>query len=473
MKQKTGFIGVILVLVMVVGCAGMGKKSPDQLAEEYTAKARTYEQQGDMVEALEQYKLVLTVDPGNQPAKEKIAAISPELNTKAEEHYQTGLKFYNQGQYREANQEFLTALRYNPDHAEAKEKLTAAKEEIGQVTRYIVHILQPDETISTLADKYYGDYHKFHLIAEYNELEDATRVTVGQEIKIPVIEGMPIIADRAAIQTETGEFAESLPGEIITVKGYVLHSVQPEETLSKLAQKYYGDLTKYQVIAKFNDLEEGVPVRVGQELKIPEVEGLPFMAEGSTNVATVPPPKPAVKEEAKEEVKKPTVAAVPKKPPTVEDQIANYRELGFGLYNKKEYGDAIVEFDKVLKVRPDDAMAREYLGKSHFQQGLVLFGKEDYLGARDEFEASLKYDKDCDKCGRNIRKSEDAFKEFHYNKGLAYFGDQNLPEAIAEWESVYELDPKYKDVQKNLEKAKNLNERLESIKKSKAKENKN
>jgi tetratricopeptide (TPR) repeat protein len=209
---------------------------------------------------------------------------------------------------------------------------------------------------------------------------------------------MPIIADRASIQTETGEPAESMPGEIITVKGYILHKVQSEETLSKLAQKYYGDLTKYHVIAKFNNLEEGVPVRVGQELKIPEVEGLPFMAEGSPKVVSVPPPKPAVKEEAK----KPPKAAAPKKPLTVEDQIANYRELGFELYNKKKYGDAIVEFNKVLKVRPDDAMAREYLGKSHFQHGLVLFGKEEYLGARDEFESSLKYDKDCDKCERNI-----------------------------------------------------------------------
>jgi tetratricopeptide (TPR) repeat protein len=84
----------------------------------------------------------------------------------------------------------------------------------------------------------------------------------------------------------------------------------------------------------------------------------------------------------------------------------------------------------------------------------------------------LKYDKNCDKCEKNIRKSEDAYKEVHYNKGLAYFGDQKLPEAISEWETVSELDPEYKDVKKNLTKAKNLNERLESIKKSKAKENK-
>jgi tetratricopeptide (TPR) repeat protein len=473
MKNKTGLIGIILVLALAVGCAGLGKKSPAQLAEEYTAKAKAYEAQGDMVEAFEQYQLVLTVDPENQLAKEKSTTIGQELHTKAEEHYRIGLKFYNQGQYREARKEFLTALRYNPEHTKAKEKLTAAKKEIEQVTRYIVHTLQPDETISTLADQYYGDYRKFHLIAEYNELEDATKVTVGQEIKIPVLEGMPIIADRAAIKTDNGQIPESMPGEIITVKGYITHSVQPGETLSKLAQMYYGDLMKYYIITKFNNLEDGVPVRVGQELKIPEVEGLPFLAQGKkgdAKVASIPPQTQMPV--AGEETNKPQKEAADKEIVTIEDQIGNYRELGIELFNNKEYVDAIAEFNKVLNVRPKDSLSREYLARSHFHYGLVLFGKEDYLGARDEFEASLKTDKNCDKCEINIRKSEDAYKEVHYNKGLAYFGDQKLPEAIQEWETVYEFDPNYKNVKKNLSKAKNLNERLESIKRSKAKENK-
>ncbi|MGB5746119.1 MAG: tetratricopeptide repeat protein [Desulfobacterales bacterium] len=473
MKHKTGLIGAILVLALAVGCAGLGKKSPAQLADEYTAKAKAYEAQGDMVEALEQYKLALTVDPENQLAKEKSTTIGLKLNKTAEEHYQIGLKFYNQGQYRVARKEFLTALRYNPEHVEAKDKLTTTKKELEQVTRYILHTLQPDETISTLADKYYGDYRKFHLIAEYNELEDATKVTVGQEIKIPVLEGMPIVVDRAAIITDSGKTPESMPGDIIAVKRYVTHSVQPGETLSKLAQMYYGDLMKYDIIAKFNDLEGGVPVRVGQELKIPEVEGLPFLAQDrqeEAKVVSIPPQMPAAGEE--EEAKQSQKEAAGKEPETIEDQLGNYRELGIELFNNKEYVDAIAEFNKVLNVRPKDTLSRQYLARSHFQHGLVLFGKEDYLGARDEFEASLENDKNCDKCEINIRKSENAYKEVHYNKGLAYFGDQKLPEAIAEWETVYELDPNYKNVKKNLMKAKNLNERLESIKRSKAKENK-
>jgi cell fate (sporulation/competence/biofilm development) regulator YlbF (YheA/YmcA/DUF963 family) len=56
--------------------------------------------------------------------------------------------------------------------------------------------------------------------------------------------------------------------------------------------------------------------------------------------------------------------------------------------------------------------------------------------------------------------------ETHYNRGLSYFGKQQLSEAVREWELVRAVDPNYKDVEKDIEKAKTLLERLENIKKS-------
>ncbi len=561
MKTKAGIVGIIILFAWASGCATLGTKSPKQLAEEYTAKAQQYEEKGDLVAALEQYKLVLTVDPKNQAAQEKINAIQPQLNQLAEEHYQAGLKFHRQGQYRPARKEFLTALRYNPDHKEARDILSATRKELEQVRRFIVHTVKGDETISTLAEHYYGDYRKFHLIAEYNELEDATKVSVGQQIKIPVIEGMPIIADPAKIQTDSTVPAGTLPGEVIIAKRFIIHTVQPEESLSKLAMTYYGDYSKYDLIAKFNDIKSDASLIVGQEVKIPEIEGLPFLADKKVQ-KTKPAETPkgmaataAVTEKSKEE-------ETLRQQITAEDQTVNYRELGIELYKNKEYADAIAEFDKVLNVHPTDPIAlnymalayfekgrssyenkaysqaqkefetslrynkacpecrqyidqiqkqihigfredaialynekkfkeaivkfeaiveenpkdskiKDYLAKSHFQQGLILFGKEQYLDARDEFKASLKYDKNCDQCEKNIEKCENTYKEVHYDKGMAYFGDQKLAEAIAEWESVSALDPDFKDVKKNLTKAKTLLERLESIRRSKTEENKN
>ena len=440
MKHKTGLIGVILVLTLAVGCAGLGKKSPAQLVEEYTAKAKAYEAQGDMVEALEQYKLVLTVDPQNQLANEKSTTIGQVLHTEAEAHYQIGLKFYNQGQYRQARKEFLTALRYNPEHAEAKDKLTATKKEIEQVTRYIVHTLQPDETISTLADKYYGDYRKFHLIAEYNELEDATKVATGQQIKIPVIEGMPIIADRATIQTDTGKPSEPMPDEIITAKGYITHSVQPEETFSKLAQRYYGDLKKYDVIAKFNSLEDGIPLRVGQQLKIPEIEGLPFFTEGKiedTKVVSIPPTMPTAVEESKKQKKE----ANGEKQITSEDQADNYRKLGIELYLDKEYNAAITEFQKVLSVNPNDKITLDYLALAYFENGRRSFEKEAYSQAIKDFEASLKYNENCHDCQEYINRSREKYLASLRNDAITLYNQKKFRKAIVKLDAIAKKNP--------------------------------
>ena len=555
MKTKAGITSVVLLFVLLTGCAMMGSKSPEALAKDYTAKAQQFEKQGDLVEALKQYKLVLTVEPDNQLARQKIAALEPQMLKLAEKHYNEGVKFYNKGQYAPARKEFLTALRYNPDHTKAKTRLAGTSKDMGQVKRYIVHTIQADESISTLAERYYGDYRKFHLIADYNEMDDPTRVKVGQDIKIPVIEGMPIMADPDQIQAEEGASSEELSAEIIAVKRYIMHTVQPEESLSKLAMAYYGDYSKFHVIAQFNNLEDGTSVKVGQELKIPEIEGVPFRAEGEvreteavTSAKAAPMPEKPDQKPEETDISTKSVSPI--------DQLVHYRELGVALYENKEYTAAIAEFDKVLNVNPGDQTARDYMSlayrekgrqslennayakaqkefetsliydpncsdcqkyidqiqemerdnlrqeaialydqkkyeqaivkfeaaaknnpedkqvrgyleKAHFQHGLNLFGKEDYLGARDEFKTALQYNPKCDQCKKNIQKSEDIFKEVHYDKGLAYFGDQKLAEAIQEWESVSAIDPNYKDVNKNLIKAKTLNERLESIKRSK------
>lgn len=452
MKNRAGIISVILLLVLVVGCATFGTKSPETLAKEYTEKAQQYEKQGDLVEALKQYKLVLTVDPANQLAQQKRATLEPQLQNLAEEHYKNGIKFYNKGEYGPARKEFLTALRYNPEHANAKAQLTATSKDLGQVKRYIVHTVQTDETISTLAARYYGDYRKFHFIAEYNELEDATQVRVGQDIKIPVIEGVPIIADREAIKTDSGETAETLAGDIITVKRFIIHTVKPEETLSKLAQIYYGDYSKFDVIAKFNDILVGTSVRVGQELKIPEVEGLPFLVEGkaeAAKTAALPKDKPLTEAEAAE----PKEAEISEQPLTIEDQTANYRDLGIELYKNKEYSDAIIELNKVLSVKPDDQTALNYMALAYFEKGRRSFDNKAYSQAEKEFEASLKYNKNCPDCRDYMNKIEEKSRASLRDEAIALYNQKKFKEAIVKFEAVAQNSPNDSGVREYLEKS--------------------
>jgi len=82
---------------------------------------------------------------------------------------------------------------------------------------------------------------------------------------------------------------------------------------------------------------------------------------------------------------------------------------------------AIVEFNKVLNANPDDNIALAYSHKAHYRLAMDFYAKKDYLGARDQFKASLRYTKDCYKCDMYIRKSEDLYKEMHYKGGIRSF----------------------------------------------------
>jgi tetratricopeptide (TPR) repeat protein len=351
---------------------------------------------------------------------------------------------------------------------------------LEHIDRYVLHTIQPDESISTLAQQYYGDYKKFHLIAQYNELEDAAKVRVGQQIKIPVIEGIPIMADPSEFQTDPGQAPKAKSGKIITVKGFIIHTVKAEESLSGLAQKYYGDYRKFDLIAKFNDMEETDSLRIGQEIKIPEVEGIPFLATETEKDKDI---KIILK---KIEVKIPEIVPdteeIPQKEPAVEpeiekdetseeDQAAAYRELGIELFNKKKYADAIIELEKALNANPADKVAKNHLSSAYFEQGVVLFDNQDYTQAIETFETSRTYNSDCERCETYIKKSEENFKDLHYRNGISFFWREKLAEAIEEWELVYEMDPDYEEVDKNIKRVRNLMERLEEIKQSQEKNN--
>ncbi|MBW2248651.1 MAG: LysM peptidoglycan-binding domain-containing protein [Deltaproteobacteria bacterium] len=248
------------------------------------------------------------------------------------------------------------------------------------------------------------------------------------------------------------------------------HTIQPGESLTMVAKNYYGDYKKFSIIADYNNLADATKIRVGQKIKIPEIKGMPFLikkekieAQDVKTPDLVVPDQEMKEDEDRDELETEELEA---EEPEVVDEAANYRNLGIEHFNNKEYPAAVEELNKALNANPDDETTREYLYRTHFEYALVLFKNKDYLAAKKNFEASFTYNKDCQKCHDYIKRSEENYMETHYNRGLSYFGKQQLSEAVREWELVRAVDPDYKDVKKDIEKAKTLLERLENIKKS-------
>ena len=151
----------------------------------------------------------------------------------------------------------------------------------------------------------------------------------------------------------------------------------------------------------------------------------------------------------------------------MDEQIAGYREQGIEFYNDKNYRDAINEFDKVLSAKPGDQAAGKYMALSYYALGTQSYQKQDYTQAIQNSRKALDYDAGCENCKALIKQSEESFKDIHYRKGMDYFKEEKLADAIREWELVYNMDPGYQDVDRNLQKARLLQERLDAIKRSK------
>jgi tetratricopeptide (TPR) repeat protein len=367
-----------LTLIGPSGCATIGQ-GPHEIVKEdifkaYLRKGRAFEAKGDLVAALKQYKLAMTVDSSNKEAIDRANRVKTVLQGLAEKHYKEGLKLEKAGKYAHSRKQFLIALRLWPDHPEAKKMLITRKR--IKIKRYVVHTVRSSESLIKLANIYYGDPEKFSIIAKYNGFDDASKIAVGQKLKIPEIEGVDFLVGKEPIEAE--------------------------------------------------------PLSV-DDLEIAEWDW--------ENYAFEERPEPV-------------------------DQVAIYRNHGVDLFRKGEYQMAIVEFNKVLNANPDDNIALAYSHKSHYRLAMDFFDKKDYLGAIDQFEASLRYTKDCYTCNMYIRKSEDLYKEMHYKKGIRFFDREQLTEAIKEWELVRSVDPDYKKVNELINKAKTLLKKIEELKKS-------
>jgi nucleoid-associated protein YgaU len=181
---------------------------------------------------------------------------------------------------------------------------TTTTDESGDVTKESLpgkYKVKEGDTLFTIAQKYYDDGGKYTEIMKDNNLT-SENIEVGQELNIPKLEtasadpsaspeasGSPEISPSpsespqateepismaspspAAMDTSSpgtgGAENQTVWGETITGDSY---TVQAGDWLSKISGRAYGDITKYDAIAKANNIQNPDNIEVGTVLKIP------------------------------------------------------------------------------------------------------------------------------------------------------------------------------------------------------------
>ena len=203
-----------------------------------------------------------------------------------------------------------------------------------------------------------------------------------------------------------------LPG--IYAKTYM---IQQNDTFKSVAKHVYRDPGKYFLIAYFNDLDVNKALTPGRTLKLPVLD-----------------------------------EKMPSKMPGTENELLEAHKL----FKAKKYKSVLHIVDKILEYDPVNRDASELENASYYGLGKTLQEKK-------KFQESLKMYKSVDTGYNGIQEAianlqnivkEEA--EVCYRRGVNFFVNEKLSEAIQEWEKTLELNPEHEKAQKNIKKARSI-----------------
>lgn len=117
---KFQYLGIWLLLLLLSGCASlMTANNFSELEIKTETRAISYENKGELRQALYQWRILQGLRPGDLQVSNKVESLSKRLQSMADKHYHTGLLLQRQGDLSAAREEFIMALAADPDHNQA------------------------------------------------------------------------------------------------------------------------------------------------------------------------------------------------------------------------------------------------------------------------------------------------------------------------------------------------------------------
>jgi tetratricopeptide (TPR) repeat protein len=247
----------------------------------------------------------------------------------------------------------------------------------------------------------------------------------------------------AALALDPGnrEAFEALQMQVREVK-QVNHTVRAGESLASIAQSYYGDRMRSEVIWETNQLPPNPKLTPGTVLKIPEIPGLPFGRPDPSATRPRPDTPPAVisKPEASEEG------------PYANPALAEAKES----FEKGDYIVALSTIDRFLGQNPRNGEAVELKRAVLLQQGKSLMEQNklsDSYAALTQLTKLSPKDTAVSALLGNVRA---RLVQQHYNQGIRLYREEKLTAAIAEWRSVLQYESNHEGAKRNIEQAERL-----------------
>ena len=363
-------------------------------------------------------RVATTTQPAPKPPAPPRQALAAPYNDRAQ-------ALENDGRLREALQARQIALTINPDDAAARASVAALQAKIEE--QVAVH-LKEGRAATQRGAQVVARRHYLAVLA----LDPNNRAAFD------------------ALREQTQE-----------VDG-ISHTVKARETLAGLASEYYGNRALAEVIAETNKLQPNARLNPGMVLKIPEVPGVTLNRPGARPPApraplpTAPgaptaaaPPGPATPPPPREE------------PAEVNPLLAEAREAA----DRLDYGQALSDIDQLLASSPRNADAITLKKQVLYSQGKQQLDQRKYRDSYATLNQLSKIAPNYEDSATLMRQTRTRLIDEYYNSGIRYYREEKLPEAIAQWKAVLEIDPQHVNARKNLDQAERLLKQLDERRK--------
>jgi tetratricopeptide (TPR) repeat protein len=326
--KRWSLTGLGLTLMLLIGgCAETGPfvgmfPGPQRslAANQFRRLALDAERQDELRLALLYWKACGSLLPGDQQAANQVAVLQTVCRRLADHHYQNGLRFYRRDQLTDARDEFLEVLRYDPDHVQALSLIKSITSK--RVTSS--YLVQPRDTLTSIAKTQYQDPAKDFLVAYFNNLPPKTELEPGTLIELPLLEDTqlrPLVDVESQLRRAKLFFDQQQYDKVMVV----LEKTLRQDPDNKEAQR----------------LKNSATFLVAERLRRKE-----NYLEALSMYKSVDPAYPGVQE------------AIANVTETLRQKAQTYYLMGVGYFVNEELELAIEYWEKALTLNPDHPKAK-------------------------------------------------------------------------------------------------------------------
>jgi tetratricopeptide (TPR) repeat protein len=226
----------------------------------------------------------------------------------------------------------------------------------------------------------------------------------------------------------------------------VPHSVRQGETLASIAELYYGDRSRAEVIRETNQLPPNPKLKPGLSLRIPEIPGVPFLPQRDPRSAPSPGIAPATKPDLS-----------PVDPGYVNPLLADAKDA----LDSGDFVTALAGVDQFLATNPKNAAGLDLKKTVLYTQGRTLLDQKKYQESLQVFNQLARISPNYQDSNTLSGQAKARLVQEHYSEGIRFFRDEKLREAIARWRTVLQYEPNHAGAKKNIAQAERMLENLE------------